>query len=177
VAEWTTWPHAYGPATDTPGHLRALESGDEEVKRAAAFHFRSAIVHQSTIWPPSPDAFAGLIRVLRTSPLPDDVLTDCLLALADAGEHVPEATTVGDLTPAGRAWLAKFVTTEEDDHDLLWEEFLGSPIETDVYDWVLARMAALRPEVAALVTDLAQRNPEGLDEVRATWLTRPDPSR
>jgi len=172
VAEWTTWPHAYGPATDTPRHLLALESGDEEAKRAAAFHFRSAIVHQSTIWPASPDAFAELIRVLRTTDLPDDVLTECLLALAEAGEHVPEETRViPELTPAGRAWLGKFATASEDDHELLWEEFLGSPTETEVYDWVLARMAALRREVAALVTDLAQRHPEGLDEVRDTWLS------
>jgi hypothetical protein len=170
VAEWTTWPHAYGPATDTPGHLRALESGDDEARRAAAFHFRSAIVHQSTIWPASPDAFAGLIRVLRTTPQPDDVLTGCLAALAEAGEHVPPEGPVPALTPAGRAWLATFAGAAEDDHEELWEEFLGSPLETEVYDWVLARMAALRPEVSALVADLARRHPEGLDEVRAAWL-------
>ena len=166
MTEWTSWPHAYGPATDTPGHLRALESGGDEARKAAAFHFRSAIVHQSTVWPSSPDAFAELIRVLRTTPQPADVLADCLLALAEAGEYVPETATVPDLTPEGRAWLATFATTPEDDYELLWEDVP----EPDVYDWVLARMAALRPKVAALVADLAPKNPEGLDEVRAAWL-------
>lgn len=170
--EWTRWPHAYGVATDTVDHLRALRSGDEEAQRAAAFHFGSAIVHQSTIWPASPDAFAHLIRVLRDTALPDEVLTSCLQALAEAGEYVPETgTAIPDLSWEGREWLARFATASDDDHDELWEEFFDAPVETNVYGWMMARMATLRPQVAALVTELAPRNPEGLDELRAAWLT------
>jgi hypothetical protein len=42
--------HAYGRATDTPGHLRALVTGDgAEVERAMG-HLWSAVIHQGTPW-------------------------------------------------------------------------------------------------------------------------------
>lgn len=167
MTDWTRWPHAYGAATDTAEHLRALQGDDEQAQRAAAAHFGSAIVHQSTVWPASPDAFAALIEVLRAQRLPADVLTTCLHALAEAGEYVPPAGPVPDLSAEGRAWLARFAGAPEDDHELLWEE-LPDP---DVYEWVMARMAALRPEVSTLVATLEQANPDGLAEVRAMWLT------
>jgi hypothetical protein len=171
VTDWTRWPHAYGLATDTAEHLRALQGDDEQAQHAAAAHFGSAIVHQSTVWPASPDAFAALIEVLRVQRLPADVLTTCLQALAEAGEHVPPPGPVPDLSAEGQAWLARFATTSEDDHELLWEDLLGSPTDTEVYEWVMARMAALCPEVSTLVATLEQTNPDGLAEVRAMWLT------
>ena len=168
MTDWTRWPHAYGLATDTPGHLRALQGDDEKAQHAAAAHFGSAIVHQSTVWPASPDAFAALIEVLRDRPLPADVLTRCLHALAEAGEYLPPPAPVPELSAEGQAWLAAFATASEDDVEELWEEPVGS---TEVYEWVLARMAALRPAVSALVETLTPANPEGLAEVRAMWLT------
>jgi hypothetical protein len=171
-AEWTTWPHAYGSARDTPGHLTALLGDDETAQAGAARHYGSAIVHQSTIWPASPDAFAWLIRVLRDRALPADVLRRCLSALAEAGEHVDDSDA-RELPAPGRAWLTRFATTSDEDHDLLWEDFLGSDAEADVHLWVVARMAALRPAVAALVAELDDGNPETADavnDVRRAWL-------
>lgn len=172
TAEWITWPHAYGSARDTPGHLAALLGDDEKAQTAAARHFGSAIVHQSSVWPASPDAFAWLIRVLRARPLPAEVLRDCLSALAEAGEHVEDCDTP-PLSKQGRKWLTRFAKTPDPDHSELWEDFLGSDAEPAVHRWMMARMAALRPEVAALLETLDDDDPataKTLDDVRRCWL-------
>ncbi|SDK61875.1 hypothetical protein [Nonomuraea jiangxiensis] len=127
TAEWTRWPHAYGSARDTPGHLAALLGDDCDAQRNAAAHFAGAIVHQSSVWPASPDAFGWLIRVLRERPPPGDVLTRCLGALAEAADYlgeVPAGTPVPELSCEARAWLTRFAETPDDGHDLVWEEFL-----------------------------------------------------
>lgn len=169
-AEWTTWPHAYGSARDTPGHLAALLGDDEQAQVAAARHFGSAIVHQSSIWPASPDAFAWLIRVLRVQPPPVEVLGSCLSALAEAGENV-EDDDPAELSEEGRKWLARFATTPDEDHELVWDDFLVSGADEDVYRWLMTRMAALRPEVAALLEALdGVATAAMLDDVRRSWL-------
>src|SRR5215469_3796745 len=48
--DWSRLHHAYGPATDTPGHLRALLEPDSEPRKAAMSHLWSAIIHQGTPW-------------------------------------------------------------------------------------------------------------------------------
>lgn len=47
---WSRLSHAYGPADDTPQHLRALMDGDAQARRAAESHLVSAIIHQGTPW-------------------------------------------------------------------------------------------------------------------------------
>jgi hypothetical protein len=168
-AEWTSWPHAYGSARDTPGHLAALLGDDEEAQAAAAYHFRSAIVHQSSVWPPSPDAFDWLIRVLAAKPLPAKVLEDCLDALAESAAYLGDIATgtpVPELSRDARKWLKKFGKTPDDEHELLWGD--DEEVEEETYRWVLVRMAALRPSVAALVEELAGR--AEVDDVRKAWL-------
>jgi hypothetical protein len=44
--DWAGLSHAYGPATDTPGHLEALTSGDEQAQQVAHEHLDSALLHQ-----------------------------------------------------------------------------------------------------------------------------------
>jgi hypothetical protein len=48
--DWTRLWHAYGPAADTPGHLRALLDGSDDERRAAENHLISAVMHQGTPW-------------------------------------------------------------------------------------------------------------------------------
>lgn len=50
TTDWTKLSHAYGVATDTPGHLQALLEGDLEKRKAAESHLLSAIIHQGTPW-------------------------------------------------------------------------------------------------------------------------------
>ncbi|WP_328615163.1 hypothetical protein OHS18_46880 [Amycolatopsis sp. NBC_00355] len=180
-AEWAGWPHAYGKARDTPGHLVALLDGEEEAQVAATYHFRSAIVHQSTLWLSSPDAFGWLIRVLRARRVPDAVLAQCLGALDEAADLLADivpGASVPPLSPAARQWLDRFADApdiDEDeegaDYELVWEEFLDSDEQEELYQWVLIRTAALRPAVAELVEELAERAPVEVDEVRKAWFT------
>jgi hypothetical protein len=189
-AEWTNWPHAYSKATDTRGHLAALLGGDADAQNAAALHFRSAIVHQSTLWPASPDAFDWLIRVLRAHQVPEPALTGCLVALAEAGEQLSDIaadTPVPALSPAARTWLDRFANApeeaeddedneddededeEEDTYESLWGEFLESDESDEVYQWTLARTAALRSAVTALVEEIDGQAPEQVAAVRKAW--------
>jgi hypothetical protein len=169
-AEWTSWPHAYGKASDTPGHLAALLGDDPEAQHKAAQHFGGAIVHQTSVWPCSPDAFAWLIRVLRVKPLPDAVLAECLGALTEAAEYVGETSdAVPELSKDARKWLRKFGRKPDDEHDLVWEEFLQTDASQEVWDWEMVRMAALRPAVLELATELADRAPRECDDLREAW--------
>jgi hypothetical protein len=167
-AEWTSWPHAYGKAGDTPGHLAALLGDDEAAQKAAASHFKSAIVHQSSVWPSSPDAFDWLIRVLRDRPLPDPIVEKCLDALAESGEHIgdiPSDTPVPELSKRARKWLKKFAKAPDDEAGDLWGS--DEEAEEETWQWVRVRMAALRPSVAELVEEMGDR----ADGVREAWLT------
>jgi hypothetical protein len=169
-AEWTNWPHAHGKARDTPDHLTVLLGDDEEAQWKAARHFSGTIVHQTSLWPPSPDAFDWLIRVLRVKPLPDRVLEECLGALAESGEYVGETSdAVPELSKDARKWLKKFGKKPDDEHDLVWEQFFQTDASQEVWDWTLARMATLRPAVLELADALADRAPKPCDDLRAAW--------
>ncbi|GAB3904018.1 hypothetical protein GCM10029964_096880 [Kibdelosporangium lantanae] len=183
-AEWTNWPHAYGKATDTRAHLAALLGNDADARNAAALHFRSAIVHQSTLWPASPDAFDWLVRVLRAHQVPQPALAGCLVALAEAGEQlsdIPADTPVPALSPAARTWLNRFANApeeteddededdDEDTYESLWTEFLESDESDEVHQWTLTRMATLRPAVATLVEEIDGQAPEQVAAVREAW--------
>lgn len=182
--EWTTLPHAYGKATDTPGHLAALLGDDADAQHSAALHFRSAIVHQSTLWPASPDAFDWLVRVLRAHRVPEPALAGCLVALAEAGEQlkgIPADTIVPALSPAARTWLGRFAAApeeadddeddDEDTYESLWGEFLEADESDEIYQWTLTRMATLRPAVTALIEEIDGQAPEEVAAVREAWLS------
>jgi hypothetical protein len=169
-AEWTNWPHAYGRARDTPGHLTALLGDDPEAQLAAARHFGGAIVHQTSLWPPSPDAFDWLVRVLRVSRLPDDVLAKCLGALTEAAEYLGETSdAVPELSRNARNWLRRFARTSDDQHEHVWEQFFETEASQEVWDWTLARMTTLRPAVLELAAELADRAPKPCDDLREAW--------
>jgi hypothetical protein len=62
--DWSRLSHAYGAATDTPAHLRALVSGDTVAQQAALDHLWAAVIHQGTPWTVTPVAalvVAGLL--------------------------------------------------------------------------------------------------------------------
>lgn len=169
-AEWTNWPHAYGKARDTPAHLAALLDGDLEAQQTAARHFASAIVHQSSLWPASPDAFGWLVRVLRVAALPYEVLEECLGALSESAEYLAEApATIPELSAGAHEWLTRFAEASDDEHEDVWEEFFETEVSQEVYEWVLARMAALRPAVLELAAALAEQAPGATDDLREAW--------
>ncbi|GIG38484.1 hypothetical protein [Cellulomonas phragmiteti] len=55
---------AYGPATATPGHLRALTGADLEARGRAVRHLWSAVLHQGTPATVTPGAVRYLLAVL-----------------------------------------------------------------------------------------------------------------
>ncbi|HWS90514.1 MAG TPA: hypothetical protein VN282_26335 [Pyrinomonadaceae bacterium] len=86
--DWSRLHHAYGRATDTPGHLRALLKEDAEGRKQAFDHLWSAIIHQGTPWTatgPVALFIAGLLRdetrARRVGPIRAD-LFEFLLGVA-----------------------------------------------------------------------------------------------
>ncbi|GHH71877.1 hypothetical protein GCM10017673_26070 [Streptosporangium violaceochromogenes] len=70
--DWSRLFHAYGPASDTPGHLRALVGDDAAARARAVDHLFGAVIHQGTIWtvtPPAALVVAGLLADPRTAGL------------------------------------------------------------------------------------------------------------
>ncbi|MBC6469681.1 hypothetical protein [Actinomadura alba] len=72
--DWSRLSHAYGPAIDTPGHLRRLVGDDEDGWSEAIGHLFGSVTHQSSIYPataPVALVVAGLLpdpRLARLVP-------------------------------------------------------------------------------------------------------------
>ena len=90
--DWSRLHHAYGRATDTPGHLRALLQEDRESRNKAMSHLWSAIIHQGTPWTatePAALVVAGLLsdaRLDRGAPIRANLLS-FLASVAAASEQ------------------------------------------------------------------------------------------
>jgi hypothetical protein len=113
--DWSRLHHAYGRATDTPGHLRALLREDRESREKAMSHLWSAIIHQGTPWTatgPAALVVAGLLsdgRLDHGEPIRANLLSflACVAgAPARAGWSIEElerlaAFDIGPLLDAG----------------------------------------------------------------------------
>lgn len=90
--DWSRLHHAYGRATDTPGHLRALLRENLEMRKGAMSHLWSAIIHQGTPWTatgPAALVIAGLLsdeRIDRHEPIRANLLS-FLVSVAEAPEQ------------------------------------------------------------------------------------------
>lgn len=90
--DWSRLYHAYGRATDTPGHLRALLREDLESRKQAMSHLWSAIIHQGTPWTatgPAALVVAGLLldeRIDHAEPIRANLLS-FLVRVAEAHER------------------------------------------------------------------------------------------
>jgi tetratricopeptide (TPR) repeat protein len=81
---WRTLRHAYGPATDVPGQLRALLSPDAHVRERALHHLYGNIWHQGSVYEASAHAVPFLIKLLAYAGTPDK--RAILQLLADLSE-------------------------------------------------------------------------------------------
>jgi hypothetical protein len=90
--DWSRLHHAYGRATDTPGHLRALLQEDPKARGEAMSHLWSAVIHQGTPWSataPAALVVAGLLsdeRLDRGEPIRANLL-QFLVSVAEAAEQ------------------------------------------------------------------------------------------
>jgi hypothetical protein len=83
--DWSAVSHAFGPATDVPGILRALRSPEEQHRANAMDDFRMRVLHQDSLYPAGAAAVPYLIDLLADDSAPDRTLGHELLA-----EIVPE---------------------------------------------------------------------------------------
>ncbi|WP_432994900.1 hypothetical protein [Dactylosporangium sp. CA-233914] len=167
AGEYAKLLHAYGRATDTPGHLAALAGGDAAARQAAFSHLWGAIIHQGTPWTataPVAVVVAGLVGDPRLAAGDRANLLNFLAAVAEAGRSF--GGDLGQLAPPDGydvdAALAE-VLADPDDEDLAGiygDEVLGNAVYAraiqdciDVVPTVLAAaIAALgdpQPEVRA----------------------------
>lgn len=65
---WKSLKHAYGPATDTPMHLLALLSEEEEERDKALARLWASICHQGSVYEASAVAASFLIQILEQVP-------------------------------------------------------------------------------------------------------------
>ncbi|ATE53278.1 MULTISPECIES: hypothetical protein [Actinosynnema] len=169
---WSTLFHAYGSASDTPEHLRALVDGGDI--RAALDHLSSAVVHQGTVWSATPPALAVVGAVLAQGDLSQATVRR-LLAVVDEATSALELDWTGEDFAAVESRAARTfrkdvaAADDEDEFQELWDD------NPEVVDELMRRAAAdclrlfpalrevvqpLDPELAAkleLPGDLADR--------------------
>lgn len=68
--DWSTLSHAYGPATDVPGLLRALSSPDHSVRRETVAELFGNIWHQGTVYSATAAAVPFLYDLLAAPDVP-----------------------------------------------------------------------------------------------------------
>ncbi|MFF9567292.1 hypothetical protein [Streptomyces sp. NPDC014685] len=71
---WAELRHAYGAATDVPGHLRALAGEDEEAASEAVSELYSAILHQGSVYGATAHAVPYLARLAGAGYRTEDLL-------------------------------------------------------------------------------------------------------
>jgi hypothetical protein len=68
--DWPRLRHAYGPATDVPGLLRALTAVDRDTREQTVFDLFSNIYHQGTVYEATAPAVHFLIELLGEPAVP-----------------------------------------------------------------------------------------------------------
>lgn len=120
--DWSKLHHAYGRATDTPGHLRALLGANLQSREQAISHLFSAIIHQGTPWSatePAALVVAGLLSDERI----------------DHGGPI-RASLLSFLTGVAKAPDQAGLSIEELEHMAAFdiEPFLASGNDDDLYE-------------------------------------------
>jgi hypothetical protein len=94
--DWASLEHAYGPADDVPGQLRALLSSDRRVRENALHELFGNIWHQGTVYPASAAAVPFLYELLTAPGVPDRTGIALLLASIAGGAGYMEVHGDGD---------------------------------------------------------------------------------
>lgn len=67
--DWSRVQHAYGRATDTPTHLRALAGPDDDARGAAVAHLWGLVLHQGTAYEATAPTAHVVAEILRDAEL------------------------------------------------------------------------------------------------------------
>src|SRR5918999_743759 len=133
AVEWDCLSHAYGPASDTPGHLRALLA--EDAARVEAYaELNGSVWHQNTVYEATVAAVPVLSAIARSGPKPGYYALALLLVCAEAS----------DVRSAHRDATRAAVAVEL---PVLLAHFLASDDASNEPAWTLiAGIAAMLPE-------------------------------
>lgn len=169
TVDWSRLRHAWGRATDTPGHLAALESGDADAREAALDHLDIKVLHQGfpeTATAPAVRAVTVLLAEGRAHP---DTVESLLEFLGDAAvsvTHLADDRYFAEILPdladaAAEAYpvVLPLLAASPPDRALFRAENLVA----------IARMRSLadrREELAVLVLQWSERSVEP----QAEWL-------
>jgi hypothetical protein len=117
--DWTRLHHAYGRATDTPGHLRALLEEDPAARKQAVQHLWSAIIHQGTPWTatgPTALVVAGLLLDGRIDRGPEPIRASLLAFLVAVAEVLPNTgMTIEELEEMAAFDIDPFIASADDE--------------------------------------------------------------
>src|SRR5690348_12800500 len=87
--DWQRLSHAYGPATDVPDLLRALQSPDQETREEAHTQLYISICHQGTIYNATAYAVPFLIELLNYPSVEDlESILDLLAGIAKGSSYL-----------------------------------------------------------------------------------------
>ncbi|MFC7103253.1 hypothetical protein ACFQQB_24140 [Nonomuraea rubra] len=90
---WGGLHHAYGPAADVPGQLRALSSADTGERHQAHYQLRGNVYHQGTRWQASCHVIPFLAELVDDPATPDRAAVLDLLRIVALGDrddtHLP----------------------------------------------------------------------------------------
>lgn len=121
---WKSLEHAYGPATDTPTHLLALLSEDQEERKNALGQLWISICHQGNVYEASAAAAPFLIQILAQ--VPDEQkpsLLDLLYSLSGrywaVGRDLVTLKMLGP-THQGREASGEFLQEDNNDQTPEW---------------------------------------------------------
>jgi len=124
ATDWSKLHHAYGRATDTPNHLRALLNSDAEARKAALFHLSSAVIHQGTPWTatgPAALVVAGMMADERIDQGNRPVRLDLLSFLVSAAEaSTPSGWSMEQLEQLASYNIDHLIDSE--DENAFWED-------------------------------------------------------
>jgi hypothetical protein len=126
AVDWPSVSHAYGPASDTPGHLRALLAEDAAV--AAYAELNGSIWHQNTVYEATVAAVPILSAIARTAATPSYYALALLLVCAESSD---QRATHRDATREAvavelPALMAHFLTTDDASCEPHWTLLAGT---------------------------------------------------
>jgi hypothetical protein len=115
--DWSQVGHAYGRATDTPGHLANLVAEDEKLRADALTHLWSAVLHQGTLYSATAPAAVVIANMLHDRRLDSPVSTQVEEAL-DVPPESLRAALLNFLAVVGESCTAFHVGAEVTERQL-----------------------------------------------------------
>lgn len=162
---WNRLHHAYGVATDVPGHLRSLRSSDPEVRQNACAALLGTVYHHGTRWQATRYVVQFVVGLVETRDTPDRaVLIGLLRALSVGDREDGELPFAPGVAFAG----ARGVTSETERTVLTWlYDEATRPDETQL---------AATDAVAAYWAQAAYEAGARHGYRYLSWLSDPDPA-